>query len=414
MKKVILFANSTWCIYNFRLNLMKALLENGCSVHVLAPLDPTYENATFIKRFEELGVTFHEIPLQPRGINPLRELLSIAKIFVTLRKIRADVVLSYTVKCNIYAGFCQRFLGFTQAANIPGLGEVFERRSTLAFIVSALYRVAFRGMSKAFFQNREDLSYCLEHRLVPADRCTLVPGSGVDLVRFQPAPPPRQNGKRIFLMFGRVLSQKGYPEYLQAAETVKKLFGESVEFRVMGIEDKNRPDSIKLFGLLREAEQKGVIRLIPTAINVVPVLADVDAVVLPSRYNEGIPRSLLEAMAMAKVIITTDWRGCRETVDHGRNGYLVPLRSVPDLVQAISTVVSLEDDEIRAMGLKSRALVEHRFDERRVLNEYLEFALGFVPEASADDADIGLEANAGTLHSTSIAKPEIRTAINDA
>ncbi len=385
MKKVVLFANSTWCLYNFRYNLMKSLLEEGCIVYALAPLDPTYDNATFLRGFRELGVEFIEVPLQPRGLNPLRELLSIRTIFNVLSELQPDVVLSYTVKCNLYAGFCRQVLGFEQIANVPGLGEVFERRTLLSHLVSWLYRLSFRGMSKAFFQNNEDLKYCLERRLVPPGRCVVIPGSGVDLRRFAPSFPPRVPGKRRFLMFGRLLPQKGYAEYLQAAEKLQDQFGDSVECWVMGIEDRNRPDSTELYASVRDAEIRGIIRLIPTQVDVTPILNQVDCVVLPSRYNEGIPRSLLEAMATGKVIITTDWRGCRETVDHGQNGYLVPVKSFPDLVQAMLKVVEAADSEVERMGRASRRIVEKRFNEQLVLGEYLRSTLGYVPADSGDD-----------------------------
>lgn len=386
MKKVVLFANSTWCIYNFRFNLIRSLVAEGCDVNVVAPLDPTYDNDTFIRGFRDIGVKFHAVPLQPRGLNPVREILSILAIFQTLKALRPDIVLSYTVKCNLYAGFCRQLLGFQQVANVPGLGEVFERRSLISFIVSWLYRLSFRGMSKAFFQNVEDLRYCLERDLVPAANCVVIPGSGVDLSRFQPAYPPRHKTKRTFIMFGRLLPQKGYREYVEAAKELKAKLGDQVECCVMGIEDKNRPESAELYQMLVEANEQGHIKLIPAAVDVTPILAEVDAVVLPSRYNEGIPRSLLEALASGKVIITTDWRGCRETVRNRVNGYLVDVNNVGDLVQAMLSVASASELTIRNMGRQSRLLVEERFDEQVVLDEYLRVSLGYLPEERQQQA----------------------------
>ncbi len=380
---------------------MRALVEQGCRVHVLAPLDSTYDNAAFIRSFEELGVEFHEVPLQPRGLNPLRELASIFTIYRQLKALKPDVVLSYTVKCNLYAGFSRQLFHFEQIANVPGLGEVFEKKSLLCFLVSSLYRVAFRGMSLAFFQNREDLAYCLQRKLVPPDRCVVIPGSGVDLSRFQAAYPPTQSGKRVFLMFGRVLSQKGYPEYLHAAEKLKQAFGEKVECLVMGIEDKNRPDSGALFEQLREAESRGIVRLLPVTVDVTPVLNRVDAVVLPSRYNEGIPRSLLEALASGKVIVTTDWRGCRDTVENGKNGFLVQVKDQDDLVQAMMKVAEMDDAAVRAMGRHSRRLVEERFDEKIVLSEYLRATIGYIPSSVEVYGDTEIRRSVNTATNSS-------------
>lgn len=382
MKRVVLFGNSTWCIYNFRLNLMSRLVEEGCDVHVLAPLDPTYSNDTFVREFRKLGVTFHELPLQPRGLNPLNEVRSILTLYRTLRRLRPDVLLSFTVKCNLYGGFCRQLIGFEQAANVPGLGEVFERRGLLSFVVSCLYRLAFRGMSKAFFQNKEDLRYCRDRNLVRMGDCSVIPGSGVDLRRFTPAYPPRSRSRRVFLMFGRLLPQKGYRQFVDAARELRSTCGDQVECWVMGIEDKNRPESTELLQMLREAEAEGAIKLLPAAVDVRPILAEVDTVVLPSRYNEGIPRSLLEALASGKVIITTDWRGCRETVRDRENGILIDVNNTGELVKAMQRIASLPEHAIRAMGEKSRMLVEERFDEQVVLDEYLRFALGYIPADS--------------------------------
>ncbi len=386
MKRVVLFGNSTWCVHNFRFNLMRRLIEEGCDVHVLAPLDPTYENSTFIRNFTELGVTFHPVPLQPRGLNPLREVSSILAIFSVIRSIRPDVLLSYTVKCNLYAGFCRQILGFKQLANVPGLGEVFERRSLVSFIVSCLYRLAFRGMSTAFFQNMEDLRYCADRKLVPLDKCSVIPGSGVDLDRFAPSYPPRHRARRTFLMFGRLLPQKGYREYVAAAKSVKQIVGPTAEFLVMGIEDKNRAESTELLTMLEEADRAGDIRLLPATVDVRPILEEVDAVVLPSRYNEGIPRSLLEALACGKVIITTDWRGCRETVRPDENGILVEVNNSADLSQAMLTILRADSETLKAMGRMSRQLVEQRFDEQLVLDEYLRMTLGYTPETRTERA----------------------------
>lgn len=401
MKSVVFVANSTWCVYNFRLNLMTAFLEEGCTVHVIAPLDPTYDNGACIEGFRKMGVRFHALPLQPRGLNPFRELASIHALYKVLARIQPDIVLSYTVKCNLYAGICRRFVGFRQLANVPGLGEVFERRSVLSFVVSCLYRFVFRGMDLAFFQNREDLKYCEERRLVPPERCVVIPGSGVDLARFRPVYPPISGTPRTFLMFGRVLPQKGYAEYVDAARALRASFGDRVQCWVMGIEDKNRPDSSRLYATLQEAHDEGVIKLITPRMDVTPILEEVDTVVLPSRYNEGIPRSLLEALACGKIIITTDWRGCRETVEHQKNGFLIPVDDADALQDAMRTVVEMEDAFLAKMGRHSRAIVERSFDEEIVLNAYLDRALGeraprrSIARASAQIGAIALDQEVG-------------------
>ena len=374
--KTVLFGNSTWCLYNFRRGLIAKLVELGHTVHVIAPCDATYDNDEYIKRLEELNAIFHPLPLKPRNLNPLHELRSLLALFLLLRKIKPDVLLTFTIKCNLYTGLCRTLLSFQQIANVPGLGEVFERRSFVQRLAAALYKFSFRGIRAALFQNKDDLNYCVRHNLVKRSACKLIPGSGVDLTRFSAAPPRRATGKFVFLMFGRLLPQKGYYQYLRAADVLRSILGETVEFWIIGIEDKNRTESRELALAIEEAAQDGIVRRFPAMVDVAPLLAQVDTVVLPSWYNEGIPRSLLEAMACAKPLITTDWKGCRDTVSNGENGYLVPVRDNCGLIKAMFRMVAADRDKLRQMGLASRAIVEKRYDEQVVIAKYVDVMTG--------------------------------------
>lgn len=378
---------------------MERLVALGYEVHAVAPLDPTYDDQSYIKRIESLGVKFHTVTMLARSLSPISELSSVWSIFQVLRKIRPDVLLSFTVKCNLYGGLCRNVLRFEQIANIPGLGEVFGRRDFIYRIVCGLYRLAFRGTKAALFQNQSDLDYCVDNKLVTRRICFLIPGSGVDLGRFEQSNIPLKPGKRTFLMFGRLLPQKGYPLFILAAREMKRLAAEAqtkavetlstavgsspvshwqaaslaeAEFIVQGIQDYNRPESGDLVRDLEIAAESGVLTLMPSAVDVRPILAQADVVVLPSVYNEGIPRSLLEALASGKVIITSNWKGCRETVVDGQNGFLMPNVTDQDLIQTMLRVCQMSDDELAQMGRESRKLVEARFDEEIVIERYLQ------------------------------------------
>lgn len=366
VRTVAIIYNTTWYIYNFRRNLIKELQQKGYRVVAISPAD------AYVSRLRELGVDHYNFELDARGKNPLAEIRSVVQLYRLIREIKPQTVLSYTIKCNLYTGMVGRLLPFRQIANIPGLGEAFERKGWLNHLVRQLYKIAMGGAHTVFFQNAEDLDLFTLQGLVPSSRCQRIPGSGIDLTAFHPRAGSCPGDTRTFLMFGRILEPKGYSVFLEAARRGKAQFGDRVAYWVLGMEDPSRPDSIALARQLREADQEGVLKLIPQTDTVMPVIQAADVIVLPSWYNEGVPRSLLEALACGKPIITTDWRGCRETVLSGQNGMLVPVRDPEALHRAMASLVTMENATLARWGGASRQLAEQRFDERLVINSYLE------------------------------------------
>jgi glycosyltransferase involved in cell wall biosynthesis len=359
-----IFYNSAWYIYNFRRNLIAELQNAGHKVVAISPVDE------FVGKLEALGVVHYPLKMEPLNTNPLKELSGIFELFTLLRKIKPNFILSFTVKCNLYAGLCNLILPFKQIANVSGLGQVFDKNDLLNKIVCSLYRVALRKVTGIFFQNSEDLKLCLDRKLVPKDKCCLLPGSGVDLKFFMPISRP-PSPKRKCRMFGRLLPKKGYDLYLAAAGILRERFGDQVEFQLMGVPDEKRAASLELYQQTQKAQAAGFITLIPKRSDVRPVLQSADVIVLPSTYNEGIPRSLLEALGCGKPVITTDWKGCRETVVDGINGYLIAVNDLDALVSALEKMIVCSYEQLERMGHESRALAENRFDERLVLSEYL-------------------------------------------
>lgn len=363
--KVIIFGNSGWCLYNYRRNLLLHLKEAGFNVIALTPDD------LYAKKLRDLGVSHLPLELNPSGLNPLQEVKTVIALAKLLMKEKPDFLFSFTVKCNMYAGICSRFVEFDQVANVSGMGQVFDRKGVLNFIVRTLYRLSLAKAHRVFFQNDEDLSFCIENGLATTQNSKRIPGSGVDLRRFQSAPLPIEEGKRRFLMFGRLLPKKGYDLFLGAARELKPIYGDKVEFLVMGLEDPDRVESLELLARVKQADADGFVRFIPGEEDVYPIVRTVDVVVLPSSYNEGVPRSLLEALASGKAIITTDWKGCRETIEGGLNGVLVPVNDQEGLKNAITQIIDMPDDHLCAMGEFSRRIAERRFDEKLVINSYL-------------------------------------------
>ena len=378
MRAVILY-NTSWYVYLLRRNLIAKLQEAGFDLTVVAPRD------SYTDRVRQLGVDYVPITMSPTGKSPLRELETLSQIYIALRALSPYAVLSFTVKCNLYAGLCRSRLKFRHIPNISGTGDLFDGASLRERFAKRLYGKALRRSHKVFFQNGDDQRTFLNHGLVRPDQSEVIPGSGVDLSHFRPVPRTSRPW-RSFLMFGRLLPKKGFGRFLDAATELKARYGESAQFWILGAPDSERAESRELFERILQAHARGVVLYINPTDDVLPYLQDANAIVLPSTYNEGVPRSLLEALACGKPIITTDWKGCRETVQNDTNGLLIRPHDTRSLTRALQQMIECSEETLSEYGLRSRSLAESRFDERLVLNAYLK-ALG----AEASDTNLPCE-----------------------
>jgi glycosyltransferase involved in cell wall biosynthesis len=363
--RIVLCANTSWYLYNFRKNLIAALQHQGCEVYAVSPRDD------YAGRLTEMGVRWHALNLHGTSRNPAREGRALGQLFRHLRAIAPHVVMSYTVKCNIYLGLLRYLLPYRLIVTISGLGEGFDERGWLQTVIRLLYRAALRHARKVFFQNREDLLTFTQCRILPAARCERIPGSGVDLRQFAPDAENRRPHRRRFLMFGRIVPQKGYDLFLEVARRVRSQSPEAAEFWILGIEDHSRPESMRLLATIRDVHARQIVTYFPGRPDVRPLLRQSDVVVLPSRYHEGVPRCLLEGMACGKPVITTNWKGCRDAVDDRVSGLLVEPGNGEALYQAVQFFLQASDDTIRRMGMAGRAKVAREFDERQVVHAYL-------------------------------------------
>ena len=378
--KVTLVSNTSWYIYNFRENLIRTLQQDGHEVFVIAPRD------SYVDKLTAMGVKHYELILSRRGKNLFREITSCIRLLRLLRAIKPDMVLTFTIKCNLYTGICRRFLEFEQIANISGLGETFDGKGFVNCIVSHLYRFALARAKRVFFQNNEDRQTIIEYGLLPTYLCKRIPGSCVDLDAYSPSRLfPRDRAMR-FLMFGRLIPKKGYDLFMKTAENIRLGGNYNAEFWIMGIVDDSRKESRELLERIQTLQRKGVIRCLPPSDDVATVLQQVDVVVLPSEYNEGVPRSLLEAMACGKPIITTDWKGCRDTVEHGKNGYLVKVGDEEDLRLYVQQFLETRVEELHQMGMASREKAQREFDEKEVLKAYSSEIEGSISRKSTTTA----------------------------
>jgi glycosyltransferase involved in cell wall biosynthesis len=253
-------------------------------------------------------------------------------------------------------------------ANVSGLGCSFISGGIITRITSILYRLSFNWPYKVFFQNNEDLNEFIKRGFVEKIKAERLPGSGVDLNKFRPVKTKKRE-KITFLLVARLLWDKGIGEYISAAREIKKKYF-NTEFQIIGFADSDNPSAIPKSNIDRWVEE-GIINYLGYTDNIMEKYANVDCVVLPSYYREGVPRSLLEAASMAIPIITTSAVGCRDVVDDGINGFLCQPKNVNDLTAKIERMILLTHDQRREMGLKGRIKMERYFDEQIILQKYL-------------------------------------------
>ena len=359
--RFLLIASFPDSLLHFRGPLIDALLASGQSVHVAVPDLPF--SSPIRSRLEANGVSVHDIPLQRTATNPGADFRLLIHLVRLLRQVRPQRVLGYTIKPVVYGMLAAWLARVPQRfALITGLGYAFqdaEGRGAVRTLVKRLYSLSLGCAHKVFFQNPDDEGLFRKLGLVP-DRVPscVVNGSGVDLDFYKVAPVPVGHH---FLLVARLLGDKGVREYAEAARRIRLQHPE-VFFHLVGWLDEN-PDAISQQELDGWFED-GTLVFHGRLADVRPVVAGCSVYVLPS-YREGTPRTVLEAMAMGRAIITTDAPGCRETVVHGENGFLVPVRSVDGLVAAMQRF--LEDPTlVEKMGRRSRAIAEEKYDVHKV------------------------------------------------
>lgn len=359
--KVAIVLNTSWNIFNFRMNLVRSLQAAGHEVHTVAPTDEYTHHLT------EAGCIHHPVRMDSRGANPIKDLALIIELHSIYKRIRPDVILHYTIKPNVYGSLAASFLKIPVVNNVCGLGTVFLKKDLLSAIAMFLYRVSFRFPKKVFFQNPDDLKLFLTKKLVPSETVDLLPGSGIDLAKFQPVSFKR-NERFTFLLISRLITDKGILEYIEA---VKKLRAEGLDarFQVLGAIDPEHKRGIKR-ELIQEWINSGIIEYLGTTKDVRHFIEQADCVVLPS-YREGTPRTLLEAASSSKPIVATNVPGCTQVVDDKINGLLCNLKDSDDLAAKMRTMANFDDTTLKVMGINGRKKMEAEYDESIVIDKYL-------------------------------------------
>ncbi|MGJ7460576.1 glycosyltransferase family 4 protein [Halomonas sp. MA07-2] len=373
IRRIVVVAGLSRSLVNFRGPLVRALRQAGLEVHAVAP--ELQDDQVVVEKLQGWGVITHSISMQRTGLNPFHDLMAMRDLYRLFREVKPDAVLGYTIKPVIY-GTLSAWLARVpnRFALITGLGYAFTGRSTgkrayVQKLVRHLYSQALSKTHLVFFQNPDDQALFHEMGLLSGSVVSkVVNGSGIDTAHFQTSPAP--SSSTVFLLIARLLGDKGVREYVQAAKAVRKTHPQA-EFRLVGDIDDN-PDSIHQEELDTWIAS-GDVNYLGWLDDVRPAIYDASVYVLPS-YREGTPRTVLEAMAIGRPIITTDAPGCRETVVDGENGYLVPIKAVDELSQAMLRLID-EPSLIPRMGQRSREIAEDKYDVHKV-NEVMLKSMG--------------------------------------
>jgi len=370
MPKLLLFANTDWYLYNFRLALAKELRAQGNEVILLSP------PGDFKDRLRQHGFQWLPFPLARQGVNPFNELQTLWRLVRIYRQVKPDVVHHFTIKPVIYGSLAAHLLGIPDIINsITGLGHLFIDpglgTSLLRQIAKWLYRFSLRR-TQVIFENPEDRNIFIQNKFIQPEQSHLIPGTGVDVEKFKPV--PKKNDLPLVLFSSRLLVTKGLLEFVDAARLLRQK-GIKARFAIAGTPDPGNPASIP-GGQIEAWKESGMVEIWGWQDDMPSVLARTDIFCLPS-YREGVPNALLEACACGIPIVATDVPGCRDVVTHDRNGLLVPPRDSQSLADALEKL--LADPKLRdAMGRAGRQVAVEKFSLRHNIEQNLHIYHGFL------------------------------------
>ena len=362
MKKFLIIGGECISLMKFRGELLKSIMINKYKVYACAGgnYDP-------IKNwFKEEGINFIPLQLNRTGINPISDLNYIFQLVKIIREVNPDIILAYTVKPVVYGLIASKICNIKNCyALITGLGYAFIpsfsfKKKIIKIIIFLLYKFSLKKAKSIFFQNQDDLKLFKDEKIISNfENSVIVNGSGVNLDYYKFKPLSAKIKKINFLLIARLLKDKGIYEYVEAAKIIKKSYPErELSFSLLGSFDTN-PSAIT-YNEIKKWTNKGIINYLGETNDVRPFIEQCSVYVLPS-YREGMPRSVLEAMSIGRPIITTNVPGCKETVVHGKNGYIVKMKSSNELVKAMSKMIN-NVKQLQKMGSYSRKLVAERFN----------------------------------------------------
>jgi glycosyltransferase involved in cell wall biosynthesis len=358
-KKVLLLGNHGFVIYNFRKELIKKLLEDGFEVYISLPDDEK------VKEMVSWGCRFIETNVDRRGTNPITDSKLVFHYLRILNKIKPDVVLSYTIKPNLYGGIACRILNIPCINNITGLGSGFNKGFILTTVLSLLYKISLKKSYCVFFQNKQDMDFLLNKKIISRKNYELIPGSGVNLEEFGYKEHP--NKKNLcFIFIGRIMKDKGIDQYLEAAKIIKQNYTE-IDFNIIGFVEKTQSH---YHNIINEYVENGFVNYLGYQTDVKPFIKDAHCLVQPSLGGEGLSNVLLESAAIGRALIASNISGCREVIREGENGYTFTPGSAKDLAEKIELFYNLSHEKKINFGKRSREIVENEFSRKIVIDAY--------------------------------------------
>lgn len=358
MKRILIIANNSGGLYRFRKELIQNFIQQGMSVIAITPFDDK------VSELKQLGIHLIETNIDRRGINPIKDLGLVFNYYKLIKKLNCDMVITYTIKPNIYGGIICSLLHKKYSCNITGLGTTFQNENLLKKIVVELYKFALKKVHVVFFENLENQNIFIDNGIVKKNRTILLNGAGVNLEEFKYTEYPKDEENIRFLFIARVMKEKGIDEFLYAAKKIKRQYS-NVDFDIVGPYEDNYSE------VINSHVSEGIINYYGFQSDVRPFIQNCHCFVLPS-YHEGMANTNLECASMGRPLITSNIHGCKEAVVENITGFLCEKENKEELYRCMERFIKLSYEDKKKMGLKSRIHMENVFDKRKVVKNTIE------------------------------------------
>jgi galacturonosyltransferase len=356
-KKILILTNHVSGLYIARYELIKKLILDSFEVFISTPQDNKND---YVISLCKLGVVHYEIPIDRRGISLKKDFALISSYKALIKRISPDVILTYTIKPNIFGNYAAKSFGIPVIMNVTGIGTMLYK-GRFKFIFRYLYKYACNKAIIVFFQNSANMDFFLKNNLVRPQKAKLIPGSGINLQRFQPQDKTLKDSKIRFLFIGRLMKEKGIEELLEAAHHIIENYPDTI-FQIVGGMEEEKYNSY--------SQKNKNIEFLGVSNDVRVQIKEADCIINPS-YHEGMSNVLQEGAAMGKPLIASNIPGCREVIEDGKNGFLFEVKNATDLQDKIVKFIELSDEQKVSMGKYSRLKVEKEFDRNIVVDEYM-------------------------------------------